>query len=126
MPVINENDVVDLNSFGGNDFLAANMAKLLKVDQLLILSTMAGSNFGVGGGKAKLQAVAMLKEKIFRQALSTAKQKIFFWRHYYETSPRFGKKIKQSAGKLSSVSERRRNTFAPSFRDYFTKTTRDY
>lgn len=75
VPVINENDVVDLNSFGGNDFLAANMAKLLKVDQLLILSTMTGSNFGVGGGKAKLQAVAMLKEKNIQASIVNGKTK---------------------------------------------------
>lgn len=61
IPLINENDVVDLNSFGGNDFLTAQVAKLMKADQVLILSTMAGSKHGVGGGKAKLEAVATLK-----------------------------------------------------------------
>ena len=61
IPLINENDVVDLNSFGGNDFLTAAVAKLLSVDQVLMLSTMAGSKHGVGGGKAKLEAVAELK-----------------------------------------------------------------
>ena len=75
VPIINENDVIDLNSFGGNDFLAANMAKLLKVDQLLILSTMAGSNFGVGGGEAKLQVVAMLKEENIQASIVNGKTK---------------------------------------------------
>ncbi len=62
IPVINENDVIDLNSFGGNDYLAAEMTRTLHVERLLILSTMIGSSFGVGGGKAKLQAVANLKK----------------------------------------------------------------
>lgn len=61
IPLINENDAVDLNSFGGNDFLTAQVAKLVKADQVLMLSTMAGSKHGVGGGKAKLEAVAALK-----------------------------------------------------------------
>lgn len=75
IPVINENDVIDLNSFGGNDFLAANVAKLLKVDQLLILSTMVGSNLGVGGGETKLQAVAMLKKKNIQASIVNGKTK---------------------------------------------------
>lgn len=75
VPVINENDVVDLNSFGGNDFLAANMAKFIGVDQLLILSTMVGSNFGIGGGEAKLQAVAMLKQKNIQASVVNGKTK---------------------------------------------------
>ena len=63
VPVINENDVIDLNSFGGNDFLAARVAMLLKVEHLLILSTMAGSAHGVGGGDAKQKALGMLKRE---------------------------------------------------------------
>jgi len=63
IPVINENDVIDLNSFGGNDFLATEVATLLNVDQLLILSTMAGSAYGVGGGKTKMQALEILKKE---------------------------------------------------------------
>lgn len=60
IPVINENDVIDLNSFGGNDFLAADVSILLNVDKLLILSTMAGSTYGVGGGETKQQALELL------------------------------------------------------------------
>jgi glutamate 5-kinase len=75
VPVINENDVIDLNSFGGNDFLAANMAKLLKADQLLILSTMTGSKFGVAGGEAKIQTVAMLKQKNIQASIVDGKTK---------------------------------------------------
>ncbi|MDO8609781.1 MAG: hypothetical protein Q7R95_04480 [bacterium] len=53
VPFINENDVVDLNSFSGNDFLGAEIATLLKLKEFLILSTMKGSTYGIGGGEAK-------------------------------------------------------------------------
>jgi len=62
VPVINENDVIDLNSFGGNDFLAVEVSILLNVDKLLILSTMAGSAYGVGGGETKRQALELLNK----------------------------------------------------------------
>jgi len=62
VPVINENDVIDLNSFGGNDFLAADVSILLNVDKLLMLSTMTGSVYGVGGGEAKQQALELLSK----------------------------------------------------------------
>ncbi len=38
LPVLNENDVLDLNSFGGNDYLAAEIARLFRGSTLLILS----------------------------------------------------------------------------------------
>lgn len=60
--IINENDVVDLNSFGGNDYLAGDIAELLGA-HLIILSTMEGSTFGVGGGISKLKVVNDLKNK---------------------------------------------------------------
>ncbi len=60
IPVINENDVIDLNSFGGNDFLAAEIAKLLNTKKVVMLSTMKGSIHSVGGGLAKQQAIQML------------------------------------------------------------------
>lgn len=63
IPVINENDVIDLNSFGGNDFLVARIATLLHVQHVLILSTMSGSLYGVGGGYAKQQALTLLEKK---------------------------------------------------------------
>lgn len=62
VPIINENDVIDLNSFGGNDFLAADVSILLNVDKLLMLSTMAGSVYGVGGGEAKQQTLELLNK----------------------------------------------------------------
>ncbi|OIP83944.1 hypothetical protein AUK04_02895 [Candidatus Roizmanbacteria bacterium CG2_30_33_16] len=55
VPFINENDVVDLNSFSGNDFLGAEIATLLKTKEFFILSTMKGSSYGIGGGEAKQQ-----------------------------------------------------------------------
>ena len=75
VPVINENDVIDLNCFGGNDFLAADMTRLLNVEQLLILSTMAGSSFGVGGGEAKFQAISALKKDGIAASIIDGKHK---------------------------------------------------
>lgn len=58
--IINENDVVSKTSdfVDGNDFLAVAVAKCIGSQKLVILSTMQGSKFGVGGGEAKLKAVA--------------------------------------------------------------------
>jgi glutamate 5-kinase len=60
IPILNENDAIELNSFGGNDFLAAEVTQLLNADQLVILSTMKGSKYGVGGTESKKQAVEMI------------------------------------------------------------------
>lgn len=57
IPFINENDVVELNSFSGNDFLAKEIASMTHAAKLVILSTMKGSPLGVGGGEAKHRAV---------------------------------------------------------------------
>lgn len=73
IPVINENDTIELNSFGGNDFLATEVAILLKAEQLLILSTMAGSTHGVGGGETKQQALAMLKKEKIKATIVDGK-----------------------------------------------------
>jgi glutamate 5-kinase len=40
--VLNENDVVELHSFGGNDFLAGKVAQLLDADYLLLLTDVDG------------------------------------------------------------------------------------
>lgn len=40
--LINENDVVELNSFGGNDFLALEMARLVGAQEIVLLSNVAG------------------------------------------------------------------------------------
>ena len=61
IPFVNENDAVDLNSFGGNDFLAKELIISLGASQLLILSTMAGSVFGVGGGETKQKVLSVLE-----------------------------------------------------------------
>ncbi|MEK7526544.1 MAG: hypothetical protein AAB546_03635 [Patescibacteria group bacterium] len=62
VPVLNENDVVELNSFQGNDFLAERVTQLLSANKLIILSTMQGSVYGVGGGQAKQQVIRALSK----------------------------------------------------------------
>ena len=63
IPIINENDVVDLNSFGGNDILAAEIATLMQAHKLIILSTMNVSKFGIGGTTTKHRALEIVKMK---------------------------------------------------------------
>ena len=63
IPILNENDVVVLNSFGGNDFLAAEIAKLMEASQLLILSSYQRSKYGIGGGKSKKEVVRILSAR---------------------------------------------------------------
>lgn len=73
--VINENDVVDLNSFGGNDLLAGEIAKLLKTEEVIILSTMKGSRHGVGGGETKVAVKKMLEENDIATTIVNGKAK---------------------------------------------------
>lgn len=75
IPVINENDVVELNNFGGNDLLASEVAKLVGAGQLLILSTMEGSPFGVGGGISKQVALNELGKYHIRSSIINGKEK---------------------------------------------------
>lgn len=75
IPVINENDVLDLNSFKGNDYLAADITILLKASKLLILSTPKGSSFGVGGGKSKLEVLDLLKKRNIKTAIVNGRHK---------------------------------------------------
>ena len=63
IPLINENDVIDLNSFSGNDFLGAEITSLLNAKKFIMLSTMKGSEYGVGGGVAKQEVIKLLKRK---------------------------------------------------------------
>lgn len=62
LPILNENDVVKLNNFGGNDFLAYEVAKLMDAWQLVILSSYEKSKFGVGGGKSKNEVLRKLMD----------------------------------------------------------------
>ncbi|HSA83861.1 MAG TPA: hypothetical protein VLF20_03160, partial [Patescibacteria group bacterium] len=62
VPVINENDVMELNSFGGNDLLAAEVARLLHAKKLIMLSSMNRSAHATGGGATKYQAIAQLRD----------------------------------------------------------------
>lgn len=75
VPFINENDVVDLNSFSGNDFLGAEIATLLKLREFLILSTMKGSKYGVGGGEVKQQVIQHLNTVGIKTRLLNGKVK---------------------------------------------------
>jgi len=75
IPFINENDVVDLNSFGGNDYLAAEIAMLLDADQVIILSTMEGSGYGVGGGTAKQQVINTLNKRNIKGTILNGREK---------------------------------------------------
>ena len=84
VPVINENDVIDLNSFGGNDFLAADVSILLNVDKLLILSTMVGSVYGVGGGEAKQQALELLSKTNIQADIVDGKSQNIILQSTYE------------------------------------------
>lgn len=59
--IINENDVLDLNSFGGNDHLAGEIATIIGAERLLILSTNETSLFGVGGGETKQEVMNLMK-----------------------------------------------------------------
>lgn len=72
---INENDVVDLNSFGGNDHLGAVIADVMQAQKLLILSTMEGHAHGVGGGKTKQEAINFLAGKNIDAGIVNGKTK---------------------------------------------------
>ncbi len=75
IPIINENDVLDLNSFGGNDLLAADIARIVKAEKLLILSTMEGSVYGVGGGVIKQAVVDSLAKNFIEAKILNGKTK---------------------------------------------------
>ena len=75
IPFINENDILDLNSFGGNDLLAAEITTLLQAKKLLILSTMEGSIHGVGGGATKQEAIGILRKKRIEANIVNGKTK---------------------------------------------------
>lgn len=75
IPFINENDVLDLNSFGGNDLLASEIASVLKAEKLIILSTMKGSLYGVGGGQTKQEAINILSKENIKVSIVNGKTK---------------------------------------------------
>ncbi len=75
IPVINENDAVELNNFGGNDILASEIAKLMEAYQLIILSTLEGSAFGVGGGVTKQIALHELEKYQIKSSIINGKER---------------------------------------------------
>ncbi len=75
IPIFNENDIIDLNSFGGNDFLAAELTLALSAKRLLMLSTNAPSRYGVGGGKTKKMASDLLSKNNIDTIITDGKVK---------------------------------------------------
>ncbi|MBI2616759.1 hypothetical protein HYW55_01335 [Candidatus Gottesmanbacteria bacterium] len=75
IPVFNENDVLDLYSFGGNDYLAQFLAKLVGVSRVSILSSLKTNGFGVGGGVSKREIVSDLQKMAIPTFLLNGKKK---------------------------------------------------
>lgn len=75
VPILNENDVLDLNSFGGNDLLAGEIAELLNTEEMIMLSTMKGSLHGVGGGETKVAVQRLLGEKNIATRIMDGKER---------------------------------------------------
>ena len=73
LPILNENDIVDLNSFGGNDLLAAHVAGIVQAEKLIILSTMEGSIYGIGGGETKQEALRLLAKQNIKASIVNGK-----------------------------------------------------
>ena len=61
LPVVNENDVIHLNCFGGNDYVALHIARLLNADHLMMLSGLQKTKFAIGGAKSKIEVQEKLK-----------------------------------------------------------------
>lgn len=75
IPIVNENDVLDLNSFKGNDYLGAEIAIALNATKFIMLSTMKGSMYGVGGGTAKQEVINLLSQKLITAVIVNGKIK---------------------------------------------------
>lgn len=75
LPVLNENDAVELNSFGGNDYLAGEIALITGANNLVILSSWEGSKYGVGGGVAKQKVIKDLANHNVRTCIINGKEK---------------------------------------------------
>ncbi|MEK7079319.1 MAG: hypothetical protein AAB929_04580 [Patescibacteria group bacterium] len=75
IPFINENDVLELNGFKGNDYLGADVAFALNATKFIMLSTMKGSLYGVGGGTTKQEVINILKRKHINSAIVNGKVK---------------------------------------------------
>lgn len=63
MVLINENDAVELNSFGGNDYLALAMARVVNADVVVLLSTVDGLVDNQGHLVQRLETVSASIEK---------------------------------------------------------------
>lgn len=75
VPVLNENDVIELNSFGGNDYVAGFIAHLLNAHQVIMLSQKQKSVYGIGGGIAKQEVITSLMGKSIKTYIVNGKSK---------------------------------------------------
>lgn len=75
VPLVNENDVISMNSFGGNDILASEIASLISAKKLLILSTYDKSFFGIGGGETKEKTLKEMKARKIQARILDGKHK---------------------------------------------------
>ena len=75
VPVLNENDVIELNSFGGNDYVAGFIAHLLNANHVIMLSQKKKSVYGIGGAVAKSEVVSSLTDKSIKTHVVNGKSK---------------------------------------------------
>lgn len=73
LPIVNENDVLSLNCFGGNDFLAARLARLLSAQKVVMLSGFQVLNFAIGGAKSKIEAQKILQSEHIKSVIVNGK-----------------------------------------------------
>ena len=119
VPIINENDVVELNSFGGNDYLASALARLVRCKYLIVLTDVdgvlskemtllkevrqqalsdvaliknSGHKGGVGGMRAKIAASAEAANAGVRTVITNGKEHDII-RRLVITRERIGTKV---------------------------------
>lgn len=78
IPIINENDVVDLYAFGGNDVLAFAIAELIQANNIMILSSYI-SHFGFGGTSSKTAVIKKAQRAGIRALIADGKKP---WIHF--------------------------------------------
>jgi len=68
--IINENDVVDLNSFSGNDILAVKIAKLIQANILILLTDVEGIY------DKKMKVISRFQKKDLKQIAKITKNNL--------------------------------------------------
>jgi len=71
VPLLNENDAVLPNCFGGNDHLAANISRIVNADELIILTNVDGLFKKQNTGAHVIHDIPKLTKDIFRLAWKT-------------------------------------------------------